>query len=110
MWTPGILTCSSEARLCVAGDGVHEELRIVAAADKDGVLIWQARHAQRAHIMAVRPLGLGVHPPLGLACRQGQQEIMGVQKGIREVQLCSQNPVRQQARTEAALGQERYLA
>lgn len=42
--------------LCVARHGVHQELCIVAAADKGGVLIRQVHHAQRAHIMGMRPL------------------------------------------------------
>ena len=58
-----------EARLCVSGYGVHQELCIIAAAEQDWVLIRQAHHAQRTHVVAVRPLGLRVHPALRLSCK-----------------------------------------
>ena len=47
---------------------MHQQLGIVAAADQDRVLIGQAHHAQRAHVMGVGPLGLRVDPALRLAC------------------------------------------
>jgi len=47
------VTTAIRAHLCVARYGVDQELCVIAAADEDRVLIWQACHTQCAHIVAV---------------------------------------------------------